>query len=563
MEEDKRNVMIFFAISMLIMIGYPYFFGNNKISEPITVRNSEDKARSPKVTPPADEITLIPQVEVKEISVESKSFSGKFSTRGVKLDNIYLKNFKKDLSGEEDVRILGNSENSGFAQTQWVSDNMGINLPDEESCWQTDSTCLSEDSPVILTWDNGAGLLFEKYISIDKDFLITIVDKVKNYGSNSVSLKSVATISRHMESTEDSMNFYEGPVGYINGKLEEVKYDDIVRQKKIQHQTRGGWVGITDKYWLTAFIPSQKLNYSIVFRHNADEDGKNTYSIDSVTDYIPIASSVEVSKTHHLFVGAKEIKVLDMYEERLGVEHFDLAIDFGCLYILTKPLLYALAYTKGIVGNMGLGIILLTLLIKLLLFPLANRSYRAMNRMSELQPKIQELRKKYEGDNIKLGQAISDIYKKEKINPLGGFLPILIQSPVLFALYKVLYISIEMRQAPFIGWIHDLSAADPLLVLNLFGLIPINLPGFLQIGIWPLIMGATMIWQQKMGPAPTDPSQSHMMMLMPVMFIFMFAQLPSGMVIYWTFSNILGIIQQHIIKRIDIKRREKMKAAKL
>jgi YidC/Oxa1 family membrane protein insertase len=251
-----------------------------------------------------------------------------------------------------------------------------------------------------------------------------------------------------------------------------------------------------------------------------------------------------------------------MYEEKLGVKHFDLAIDFGCLYILTKPLLYALAYTKDLVGNMGLGILLITLLIKLLLFPLANKSYRSMNRMSALQPKIQELRKKYEGDNVKLGQAVSEIYKKEKVNPVGGCLPILIQSPVLFALYKVLYISIEMRQAPFIWWISDLSQADPLSVLNLFGLLPINLPAFLQVGIWPLLMGITMLLQQKMSPAPADPSQEKMMLIMPIMFTFMFAQLPSGLVIYWTFSNILGIIQQYIIKKLDEKYKTKARAKK-
>jgi YidC/Oxa1 family membrane protein insertase len=274
-----------------------------------------------------------------------------------------------------------------------------------------------------------------------------------------------------------------------------------------------------------------------------------------------IRPSVEVSKTHHLFVGAKEIKTLDMYEEKLKVQHFDLAIDFGCLYILTKPLLYALAYTKDLVGNMGLGIILITLLIKLFLFPLANRSYRSMNRMNIIQPKIQELRKKYEGDNAKFGQAVSEIYKKEGVNPLGGCLPVLLQSPVLFALYKVLYISMEMRQAPFIWWIRDLSLPDPSTILNLFGLIPVNLPGFLQIGIWPLLMGISMLLQQRMSPAPTDPSQAKMMLIMPVMFTFMFAQLPSGLVIYWTFSNILGIAQQYIIQRLDRDRRSKEDSA--
>jgi YidC/Oxa1 family membrane protein insertase len=344
--------------------------------------------------------------------------------------------------------------------------------------------------------------------------------------------------------------------------LEEVKYEDISKQKEIHYQTRGGWFGVTDKYWLTAFIPNQQQSYGVTYRHLLDSDGQTLYRVESSTDFISVAPSAEISQTHRLFVGAKEINTLDMYEEKLSAPHMDLAIDFGCLYILTKPLLYILAYFKDLVGNMGLGIILITLLIKLLLFPLANKSYRSMNRMNSIQPKIQELRKKYAGDNVKLGQAVSEIYKKEGINPLGGFLPILLQSPVLFALYKVLYISIEMRQSPFIWWIRDLSESDPLTVLNLFGLIPIDLPGFLQIGVWPLFMGMTMLLQQKMGPAPQDPSQANMMLIMPIMFTFMFAQLPSGLVIYWTFSNILGIAQQYAIQKMDGKRSNQNKQSK-
>jgi YidC/Oxa1 family membrane protein insertase len=242
-----------------------------------------------------------------------------------------------------------------------------------------------------------------------------------------------------------------------------------------------------------------------------------------------------------------------MYEEKLNVPHLDLVIDFGYLYILTKPLLYAMSYVKDLIGNMGFGILLITLLLKLLLFPLANKAYRSMNRMKTIQPKVKALQAKYAGDQMKLGQAVSELYKKEKINPLGGCLPMFLQWPILFALYKVLYISIEMRQAPFIWWIHDLSVADPWSILNLGGLIPVTLPGFLQIGIWPLLMGLSMWVQQKMGPAPADPSQAKMMMIMPIMFTLMFARLPSGLVIYWTFSNLFAIAQQYVIRKVDEK----------
>jgi YidC/Oxa1 family membrane protein insertase len=562
MEEDKRNVMIFFVISMLIMIGYPYFFGDNGASAPEIVHNEEGKSKRSAVLASSKNATPVEQAKAEDIRIESRNISGKFSSLGVKIDNIYLKKYKKGQDSNENVQILGNSEHNGFAQTGWTSDDPNVILPNDHTCWKTNGTLLSEDSPVVLTWDNGAGLLFEKHISIDKDFLITIVDKVKNYGSGSVSLKSATIIGRKVESEDNSMNFYEGPLGYINGKLEEIKYEDIAKRREIQYQTQGGWFGITDKYWLTAFIPNQKLNHNIRYRHVSDSGGGAGYRVESLTDGVQVAPSMDLSKTHHLFIGAKEITTLDMYEEKLGVRHFDLAIDFGCLYVLTKPLLYALAYTKDLVGNMGLGIILITLLIKLLLFPLANKSYRSMNRMSAVQPKIQELRRRYEGDNVKLGQAVSELYKKEGINPIGGCLPLLLQSPVLFALYKVLYISIEMRQAPFVWWIRDLAAADPLFILNLFGLIPLNLPGFLQVGIWPLLMGISMWLQQKMSPAPADPTQAHMMLIMPVMFTFMFAQLPSGLVIYWTVSNVLGIIQQYVLKKMDAGRQKRAKAAK-
>jgi YidC/Oxa1 family membrane protein insertase len=553
--------MMFFAISMLIMVGYPYFFNSNRIVEPTAIESVKEKSEVSSISPPLSKVEVpVQQIKAENIFIESKNLSGIISSRGVKIDNVRLKKYKKDKSNEETVQVLGDSR-IYFAQTSWVSDDSNIVLPDENSCWKTNSTSLSENSPVTLTWDNGNGLLLEKQISVDEGFVITIVDKIKNYGAGNVSLRAMTIISREFESTDDSMNFYEGPLGYINGKLEEIKYEDILKQKKVNYQTQGGWFGITDKYWLTAFIPNQKLRHNVSYKC-ASTGGKNIYSVESITDVISIAPSVDISKTHNLFIGAKEINTLDMYEEKLGVKHFDLAIDFGCLYFLTKPLLYALAYTNDLVGNMGLGILLITLLIKLLLFPLANKSYRSMNRMSALQPKIQELRKKYEGDNVKLGQAVSEIYKKEKINPVGGCLPILIQSPVLFALYKVLYVSIEMRQAPFIWWISDLSQADPLSVFNLFGLIPINLPAFLQIGIWPLLMGITMLLQQKMSPAPADPAQEKMMLVMPIMFTFMFAQLPSGLVIYWTFSNILGIIQQYIIKKLDEKHRKKVQAKK-
>lgn len=560
MKEETRNIIMFFAISVLVMVGYSHFFDkqNNAANTAgyQTVVAYEDQKIETKQS--LTKITSAPKNMGKpqDIILDSKNLSGVISTHGAKIDNILLKKYDKNLNDKkhEKVSIFGDKSNKYYACNTWISDNLDIPLPDENTVWKVNSTKLSENSPITLTWDNQNGLLFERIISVDDYFVITIVDKVKNYGNTAIPLRSSTKIYREFDKgSANAWTAYEGPLGYLNGKLEEISYEDIVKKGEIKHQTNGGWFGITDKYWLTAFIPEQNANNNVSYKYYSDSN-KNIYTIESHGESEMLTPSSEISHKYHLFTGAKEIKTLDMYEEKLGVKHFDLALDFGWLYILTKPLLYSLAFIKEIVGNMGLGILLLTLLIKLLLLPLANKSYRSMNRMKDIQPKIQALQKKYANDKVKLGQEVSAIYKKEGVNPVGGCLPTLLQSPVLFALYKVLYISIEMRHAPFIFWIHDLSLPDPMLIFNLFGLIPISLPGFLQIGIWPLLMGLSMFWQQKIGPTPADPAQANMMLIMPLMFTFMFAQLPSGLVIYWTFSNVLAIAQQYYITKLEEKR---------
>jgi YidC/Oxa1 family membrane protein insertase len=557
MEEEKRNVLLFFAISVLIMAGYPYFFNNSRYSSLLPVNEttslvSESGAalRIPKESPPV--VSPAQKHKIKNIKINTDNLSGVISSKGAKIDSICLKKYRKILAKDETVPVLGDESGQYFAQTDWITDHSAHILPNENTCWKTESLELSKNSPITFTWENGNGLLFEKQIFVDDNYLITIVDKVKNHGTANIVIQSRARIYREFtQKADSSMSFYEGPLGYLNGKLEEISYDDISKKSEICHETTGGWFGITDKYWLVAFIPHQNLNYKVLYRHFMQSD-KNIFNVESLDDTLVLAPSMEISKTHCLFVGAKEIKTLDMYEDKLQVKHFDMALDFGYLYIITKPMLYALVYAKDLVGNMGLGILLLTLLIKLLLFPLANKSYRSMNHMKKIQPKIQSLQSKYADNKVKLGQEISEIYKREGVNPIGGCLPNLLQFPVLFALYKVLYISIEMRHAPFIWWIHDLSLPDPLVLFNLFGLIPVDLPSFLQIGIWPTLMGISMFLQQKMGGITSpDPAQANLMLFMPVIFTFMLAQLPSGLVIYWTFSNILGIIQQYTIMKMD------------
>ncbi|MDR1334754.1 MAG: membrane protein insertase YidC [Holosporaceae bacterium] len=581
MEEEKRNLLLFAIVSIIIMVCYPFYMSTHSLNQGSVIQSANDgndiqittqQNHSTNHAAVATNKKAPPSVAIKKIQLESANLRGTICSKSVSINNIFLKKYKRDLptSGKKGTpltdsaknpdtkdlaSVFGNTENKYYAKLEWISSDKTLLLPDEETCWKVDTpgnfVQLSEQSPLLLSWDNGDGLRFERKISVDEHYVMTITDSVKNYGNRDVSLKLTSVICREFAANEtnNTFNFYEGPIGYFNGKLEEISYDDVMKKKSIEHRSSGGWFGITDKYWLVAFVPDQKSNYSVSYSYFPYLN-KNLYRVESAGDFVTVAASEEITQVNKLFVGAKELKILDMYENKLGIAHFDLAIDFGCLYILTKPLLYALAFLKDIIGNMGLGILLLTLLIKLLLFPLAHKSYRSMNRLKEIQPKIQALQKKYADDKTKLGQELSAVYQKEGINPIGGCLPTLLQSPVLFALYKVLYISIEMRQAPFLGWIDDLSLPDPVSLFNLCGLIPITLPSFLNIGIWPMLMGLSMFWQQKIGPSSPDAAQAKVMLfVMPIMFTCMFAQLPSGLVVYWTFSNILSIGQQYIVSR--------------
>lgn len=570
MSEDNKNLLIFFVVSTLILVGYPYVFNNQAALNVQTSR--EQISLSQPIAPPETKIIETSVVSEKEkkkfvpekiINISTKHLSGSISSYGAKIDHVVLNDYDKSLKNNDNqkIAVLDRMKRDYFAYTAWQSDDQSIPLPNETTQWEASDINLSVDKGVVLSWDNQQGLLFEKHISVDDQYIIVVTDKIKNYGTKNVKLKHTSLISKAIEQeATNEWTFYEGPIGYFNGKLENIAYSDISDKKEIKHETNGGWYGITDKYWLVAFVDDESINSVVNYKHNS-LPGKNVYKIESVSKEVIVLPTANYSHDQRLFVGAKEINTLDKYEEKLGIKHFDLAIDFGWLYFITKPLLYALAYIKDIVGNMGLGIIILTLLLKILLAPLANKSYKSMNRMKDVQPKIQEIQKRYADDKVKLGQEISALYKKENINPVGGCLPTLLQSPILFALYKVLYISIEMRHAPFVGWISDLSMPDTMFIFNLFGLMPVELPSFLQIGVWPILMGLSMFLQQKIGPTPSDPSQAIMMLIMPIMFTFMFAHLPSGLVIYWTFSNVFSIVQQYIVTKNEGKNPHPKKCA--
>ena len=430
----------------------------------------------------------------------------------------------------------------------------GLETPTAESVWQTSSDRLTIDNPVTLSWSNGTGQRFEQEIAIDRNYMVTVTQRIVNQGESMVSAAPYGVVSR--TGTPETTQLYilhEGLIGVLAEGLEEIDYDDLrdAEGGREAFETTGGWMGITDKYWLVSLVPDQSIPVDVRFTATS-RNAQDRYQVDFLSPTQAIQPGESVERTNRLFAGAKRTLLLDEYEEKLGITNFDLAVDFGWFYFLTKPIFYAIHWLHGILGNFGLAILALTLVIKIAFFPLANKSYKSMSKMKLLQPKMQALKEKYGDDRAKMNQELMEMYKKEKVNPMSGCLPILVQIPVFFALYKVLYVTIEMRHAPFFGWIEDLSAPDPLGLLTAFGLLDYQVPEFLaifNIGIWPVLMGLSMFLQQKLNPAPSDPIQQKVFAFMPLIFTFLLAQFPAGLVIYWAWNNTLSMAQQYVIMR--------------
>lgn len=550
MNSEVRNFILFIIFSCVIVFGYDKFFGNRELPQNVEIKQ-DAVLTNPKQIVFENNVDkpLENDVPVIDVAIRSKNLSGVISSKGTCFNNIVLNQYMIAHDKDDAVRLLSDKRDDLYSvEFEWLT-NSNISLPTKDTVWTVGGNkVLTPETPVSFSYTNNENIKFEKIYSIDNDFVITVTQKVTNGNGIPVSIKPYSRITRAVTSGAGSLvRAYEGPIGLFNGKVEEVEYSKIDDKRNISYSSTGGWVGISDKYWFVSFIHAQNEPINTRFYKMG-----NNYVIDAYMNDTTLQPNESVSTTRHLFVGAKDVNILDMYEKKLQVSKFDLSIDFGYLYFLTKPLLYILSFLHTYIENLGLCILLLTVTLKLLLFPLANKSYRSMNRMKDVQPKIKALQDMYANDRMKMGQELSKLYKKEKIDPAGCCLPMLLQMPILFALYKVLCISIDMRLAPFYGWIHDLSAPDPMYLFNLFGLIPIELPGFLQIGIWPIIMGLTMWIQQKMSPQVGDPAQAKMMsIVMPVMFSLMFAGLPAGLVIYWAWSNVLGMLQQYVIKKLD------------
>ncbi|MCA8928378.1 MAG: membrane protein insertase YidC [Alphaproteobacteria bacterium] len=532
-------------------------------SAPNTGPQTPGSASAPAMPPAATRAGILEQSP--RIAIDTPRLRGSIALRGGRIDDLVLKDYHVEVAKTSPNVVLfspSGSPNGFYAQFGWVAGADGIAVPTDDTLWTASANTLTVETPVVLTWDNGQGLRFSRTIAIDKSYMFSVTDKVEASEGASATLYSYGLLGRDgMPHTSGFRILHEGPIGVFKESLKELNYGDLVDDGPFSTESTGGWLGFTDKYWLGALIPDQKAAYKARMLHSSVE-GHGKFQADFLaTGAVSVAAGQSVEVTNRLFAGAKEVNLLDSYEEALGIPLFDRAVDFGWFYFLTKPLFYVLDWLYGIVGNFGIAILIVTLGIKTLFFPLANKSYKAMSRMKLLQPKMTELKEKYGDDRQKMQQEMMAMYKREKINPAAGCIPILIQIPVFFSLYKVLFVSIEMRHAPFFGWIHDLSSPDPTNIFTLFGLIPWDAPHFLHFGAWPLIMGATMFLQQRLNPQPADPVQARMFQFMPLIFTIFLASFPAGLVIYWAWNNSLSIAQQWIIMRKDRKAANEKKAS--
>ena len=564
MNPETRNLVAAISLSMAVLIGYQLFFVDIKKDQYQQEIIAENVGDSSNIPIPSNDNSGILNTEntkstvvttVPRVSVISKEVTGSISLKGARIDDVTLSQYRETLDPDSnliDLLLKSNERNPYFLEFGWSSPD-GVKVPNGKTLWKASKEILSPDSNVTLSWDNGEGVVFYQDISIDDTFMFTVNQRVKNNSKKLITLYPYGLIRRTGEpETTRFFVLHEGPLGVFDGTLSEKSYEDLEDAGKkginIKPLEAGGWIGLTDKYWLTALLPDQKEIFNFTYRHLNSNGGQ--YQTDFLGKAIKIKSNSQGESLSRAFAGAKRLTLFDDYEERFDIKHFDLAIDFGWFYFLTKPFFYALSWANDYLGNFGLAILAITVIVKLVFFPLANKSYKSMAKMRNLGPEIKKLRERVGDDRQKLNQEMMNLYKKEKVNPAAGCLPILVQIPVFFALYKVLFVSIEMRQTPFFGWIKDLSVADPTSMFNLFGLLPYStsmLPDFLNLGIWPLLMGVTMFLQQRLNPTPPDPIQAKIFAWMPVAFTFLLATFPAGLVIYWTWNNLLSICQQWLI----------------
>jgi YidC/Oxa1 family membrane protein insertase len=583
---DNKNTILAIVLSAIVLIAWQFFIAvpqqkaqqeklqaqqqaQKQAAQPSQTAQPPQSATQPGVpqapgqtAPAAAAVNREAALKASpRIPIATDSLQGSIDLKGGRIDDLALAKFRETVDPKSPPIVLlspSGSPDPFYAEFGWTgAAGTDVKLPASDTVWkQEGSGALSVGHPVTLTWDNGGGIQFRRTISVDDKYLFTIKDEVENKSANPISLYPYGLISRH--GTPKTAGYYilhEGLIGVLGDDgLQEYTYSKIQDKKTVNFNVTNGWLGITDKYWAATLVPDPKAHIVAHFSIGKIGD-KETYQTDYLLDAKTIAPGASATAQAHLFAGAKEQRVINDYEEKLNINRFDLLIDWGWFYFITKPLFKVIDYFYHLVGNFGLAILIVTVLIKAAFFPLANKSYASMAKMKAVQPQMAALRERYPDDKAKQQQELMALYKKEKINPLAGCLPIAIQIPVFFSLYKVLFVTIEMRHAPFFGWIHDLSAPDPTNVFNLFGLIPFDptvvpvIGHFLHLGLWPLIMGVTMWAQMKLNPAPPDPTQKMIFDWMPLIFTFMLAGFPAGLVIYWAWNNSLSVAQQSIIMR--------------
>jgi YidC/Oxa1 family membrane protein insertase len=567
---DQKRLLIAIALSLGIMLMFEFvqnkYFPHPAPGPSQTIAQAQQDAGTPQAAEAAGApgtAQIIPPSGPR-LSLDAPQISGSIALTGAVFDDVVLKDYHETIAKDSPlVQVMGRrgGNKPSYAQFGWTALG-GVKVPDDSTLWTASAPSLTPQSPVTLSWDNGAGLTFQLLVSVDDQYMFTVRQAVINHTGSAVKVFPWSRVVRdYMPVEQTSYILFDGPLGVFNNTLRQESYKSIKSDghnapggQAYTETSPGGWIGITDKYWLTAVAPEQSAMVTGTMSYGTVSDGDGSAYQTSFITAAPqsIAAGATGTFQSHLFAGAKVVKILDAYQTEYGIPNLYKAVDFGHLYFITKPIFFALDWLNSLLGNFGLAIIVFTVGIKLLFFPLASYSYRSMGKMKLVQPKIKALREQYKDDATKLQQATMALYKTEKINPASGCLPMLVQIPVFFCLYKVIFITIEMRQAPFYGWIHDLSAPDPTNLFNLFGLIPfdpMSINPILHLGALPIIMGFTMFLQQRLNPAPPDPVQARMFQFMPIIFTFVLARSPAGLVLYWAWNNLLSVGQQWLIMR--------------
>jgi YidC/Oxa1 family membrane protein insertase len=570
MTNDNRNIILAIVLSVAIIVAWQYFFAQPMIEQQrqqqeMAERQPLGQPDAPGVGEPRLPGLQVPgQLQTREaaiaasprLRIDTPSLTGSINLRGGMIDDLQLKRYRVTVDpGSPIVTLLSpaNAPGGFFADHGWTAaSGTRVAVPQPQTVWSAPpGTVLTPERPVTLTWDNEEGLIFRRTISVDRNYLFTVRQEIMNASRQSAVLFPYARIKRHgIPHMENIFIVHEGLIGVVDDALKEIDYGDVQgAQEPMTFDTVGGWLGMTDKYWAAAVIPDQGTPVTATFRHNV-EGGQDVFQTDYITkEPVSVGPGSTVAAESMVFAGAKVVDTVNSYAERHNIVLFDRLIDWGWFPFLTQPLFWLLNHIQNWLGNFGLAILVTTVLVKIFFFPLANKSYVAMSQMKKLQPEMMKIKERFGDDRMKQQEAMMALYKKEKVSPLSGCLPIVVQIPVFFALYKVLYVTIEMRHAPFYGWIRDLSAPDPTSLFNLFGLIPWSPPAMLMIGVLPLFMGVTMWVQMKLNPTPPDPIQAKIFNLMPIVFTVILAPFPAGLVLYWAWNNLLSILQQYVIMR--------------